>query len=86
MNDEAVRGMIAEHLAVDIDQLSDVALFGADLGADSLDLIQLTMLLEERLGIAIDDEESEHCSTVGEAVALVRRKLSAEARSARAAA
>ncbi len=86
MNDEAVRALIADHLAVEPEQVTDFALFGPDLGADSLDLVQLTMLLEERLGVSIDDHESEQCLTVGEALHLVRRKLSGAGGGDRAAA
>jgi len=86
MNDEAVRALIADHLAVEPEQVIDSALFGPDLGADSLDLVQLTMLLEERLGVSIDDDEGEQCLTVGEALHLVRRKLSVTVEAGRAAA
>jgi acyl carrier protein len=86
MNDQAIRALIADHLAVEVEQVSDHALFGPDLGADSLDLVQLTMLLEEQLGVSIDDDESERCLTVGEVLHLVRRKLPAPAADERAAA
>ena len=46
-----------------------------DLGADSLDVVELTMNLEEEFGIKIQDEESELITTVGEAIAYVDNKL-----------
>lgn len=77
MDEEMVRSLIAEQLAVQREAVTDTALFQHDLGADSLDLIELTMLLEERLGVEIGDDESEQCLTVAEALHLLRRKLSA---------
>ncbi len=74
MNEELARSLIAEHLAVPPELVTDGALFQRDLGADSLDLIELTMFLETQLGIEIGDEESEHCLTVGDALRLLRAK------------
>ena len=75
MNEDTIRNLIAEQLAVERERVVDGALFQHDLGADSLDLVELTMVLEERLGVDIGDEESEQCLTVGEALHLLRRKL-----------
>ena len=75
MNEVKVRMLIADHLAVPVDRVEDRAAFTA-LGADSLDLIELTMLLESELGIHISDDESELCTTVGDALAVIRAKYS----------
>ena len=77
--DEAlVRRLIAEHLGVALHQVTDEAHFQQDLGADSLDLIELTMLLETELGIEISDDESERCMTISHALACLRQKLPSE--------
>ncbi len=67
----AVRSAIADHLGVAVDQVVDKAEFRA-LGADSLDLIEITLLLEQQFDVQIPDDEAHRCTTVGEAVALVR--------------
>lgn len=72
MDELIVRRLIAEHLGVAPLQVIDNALFQHDLGADSLDLIELTMLLENELGIEIPDGSSELCLTVGEALHTLR--------------
>jgi acyl carrier protein len=69
------RLLIADHLAVPVGSVRDEAHLARDLGADSLDLVELSMRLEEALGILIADEESEACATVGDAMDLVERKL-----------
>ncbi len=68
----AVRSAIADHLGVPVDQVVDKAEFRA-LGADSLDLIEMTLLLEQQFDVQISDDEAHRCTTVGEAVALVRK-------------
>jgi acyl carrier protein len=72
MDETLVRSLIAEHLAVPPEQVTPGALFRQDLGADSLDMIQLAMLIETKLGIIVDDQEAESCLTVGDAVRLLR--------------
>lgn len=66
--------VIADHLAVGIQAVRDDAHFADDLGADSLDMIELSMRFEEALDISIDDHESEGCATVADALSLLRRK------------
>lgn len=51
------------------------ARFIEDLGADSLDVVEITMLLEERFDVTISDDEMEKCDTVGKAVELVQSKI-----------
>ena len=79
MRVEAARTLIAEHLAVDPSSVADDAIFAVDLGADSLDMVELAMRFEDELNIVIEDDESEACVTVGDALALLARKTSATA-------
>lgn len=79
MQSEAVRVLIADHLAVPLDAVREDAIFARDLGADSLDMIELTMRIEHELDISINDDEGEFCETVGQALNLVRRKVVARA-------
>ena len=75
MRIETAKTLIAEHLAIDVDLVQDEAAFKFDLGADSLDMVELAMRFEDELGILIDEDESEACVTVGDALALLSRKL-----------
>src|SRR5438270_4125043 len=59
MQPEAIRSLIANHLAVPMDAVRDSAGFATDLGADSLDMIELAMRFEEELDISIADDEGE---------------------------
>ncbi len=62
-------------LSVDAAKVTLEASFGDDLGADSLDLVELVMELEEVFDISVDESELEGIGTVGQAVELVRSKL-----------
>lgn len=75
MNETLLANLIAEHLAVRPEQVTPSASFRADLGADSLDMIQLAMLIETKLGIFVDDEDVEACATIGDAFHLLRRHM-----------
>lgn len=79
MQVEAARILIADHLAVALEQVRDDADFATDLGADSLDMIELAMRFEEALDISIGDDESESCETVRDALDLLSRKTIAKA-------
>ena len=63
--------IIVEQLGVDKEQVVDDAKFVEDLGADSLDTVELVMALEEEFGAEIPDEEAETLTTVGEAIAYI---------------
>jgi acyl carrier protein len=65
---ERVKSIIVEQLGVDEDEVSLDASFTDDLGADSLDIVELVMAFEEEFGIEIPDEEAEKISNVREAV------------------
>lgn len=71
--DEA-KAIIAEQLGVKIEEVSDSASFIDDLGADSLDTVELVMALEEKFGIEIPDEDAEKMTTVGEAIKYLEEK------------
>ena len=71
-----VRKIIADQLKVDLEEVKDDALFVEDLGADSLDTLELIMDLEDEFKIEIPDEEAEKISTVGEAIASIERVAS----------
>ena len=75
MHVEAARALIADHLAVGLGAVRDDAAFATDLGADSLDMIELAMRFEEEFEIRIDDEESESCETVRDALDLLESKV-----------
>jgi acyl carrier protein len=72
MSKEEIMGklkpVIAEQLGVDESEVTDSASFTEDLNADSLDLVELIMSLEEQFGLQISDEDAEKLTTVGEAV------------------
>ena len=67
-SEDRVKEIIAKELEVDIKQLSPEAKFIEDLGADSLDIVELVMALEEEFGIDIPDEDADKLKTVGDAM------------------
>jgi acyl carrier protein len=73
--DARVRKVLAEQLAVDESQVVPDARFAEDLNADSLDLVEAVLALEEEWNIEIPEEEMDGVKTVGQAVELVASKL-----------
>ena len=65
---ERVRGILVEQLGVDDGQVTEDASFQGDLDADSLDLVELIMELEDQFGLKISDEDAQKIETVGQAV------------------
>lgn len=68
---DKVKAVIVDQLNVDEADVVEDASFIDDLGADSLDIVELVMALEEEFGISIPDEEAENIKTVGDAVAFI---------------
>ena len=66
--DERVREIIINELGVEAEKVTDEASFVEDLGADSLDTVELVMAFEEEFGIDIPDEDAEQMRTVGDAI------------------
>ena len=70
--EDKVKKIIAEKLSVDLDEVVPEASFVDDLGADSLDLVELIMSMEEEFDVEIPDEEAEKLVTVGDAIEYTR--------------
>ena len=69
-----VKKMVADHLGIDESKVMDEANFIDDLGADSLDTVELVMAFEEEFGSEISDSEAEKILTVGDAVKFIESK------------
>lgn len=76
---QKVREITAEQLDVDIEEIKPESNFANDLGADSLDVVELVMALEEEFEIEISDEEAEKIATVEAAAKHIEEKTSATA-------
>ncbi len=70
-----VKSIIVEKLGVDENEVVESAGFTTDLGADSLDTVELIMDFEKEFNIAIADDQSEKIATVGDAIKFVEEKL-----------
>ena len=68
---ERIREVLAERLSVEETEITEEANFQEDLGADSLDLVEMIMELEDQFGIKIPDEDAQKIQTVGQAVEYV---------------
>ncbi len=71
---EKVKSIIVDQLGVDADEVTEGASFTDDLGADSLDIVELVMAFEEEFEIEIPDEDAEKIGKVSEAVAYIESK------------
>ncbi len=74
--DEKVKDIISEQLGVKKEEIKPESSFIDDLGADSLDTVEVVMALEEEFGIEIPDEDAEKITTVGDAVKYIEEKIS----------
>ena len=72
---DKVREIVVDELSVEAEQVSEEATFVDDLGADSLDVVELVMRLEEEFDIEIPDEDAEKITTVGEAVTYIKERV-----------
>ncbi len=73
---EKIKSIIAEQLGVKPEEVTPGASFVDDLGADSLDTVELIMALEEEFNIEIPDEDAEKMKTVGDAIKYIEEKAS----------
>ena len=69
---ERVKKIVVEHLGVDESKVTEGASFIDDLGADSLDTVELVMAFEEEFGIEIPDDAAEKIQTVGDAIGFIK--------------
>ena len=76
--EERVKQIIVEQLGVDEGEVTPTASFVDDLGADSLDTVELVMAFEEAFGIEIPDEDAEKIATVKDAVEYIQKHISAK--------
>ena len=74
-----IKSIVTEGLGVSEDQVTDDAQFSQDLGADSLDQVELVMALEEEFGAEIRDEDADSLNTVGDAIAYIEKRLADKA-------
>ena len=75
VDSQKVKSIIAEQLGVKAEEVTEDARFVEDLGADSLDTVELVMALEEEFGVEIPDEDAEKMTTVGAALKYIEEKL-----------
>ncbi|MFC1709171.1 acyl carrier protein [Candidatus Omnitrophota bacterium] len=72
---DKIKSIIAEQLGVKPEEVTPQASFIEDLGADSLDTVELVMALEEEFGVEIPDEDAEKMGTVGDAAKYIEEKV-----------
>ena len=73
-NFERIRNCIVRVLSVEEDKVTSDASFSDDLDADSLDLVELVMEIEEEFGVSVEEEELENITTVGAVVEMIKNK------------
>ncbi len=74
---ERVKNIVVDHLGVDAEKVNEKASFIDDLGADSLDTVELVMAFEEEFSIEIPDDAAENIQTVGDAVSFINTQKAA---------
>lgn len=72
---ERVKALVVEQLGVEEDEVTPEASFVDDLGADSLDIVELVMAFEEEFDLEIPDEDAEKIQTVGHAVEYIKQRI-----------
>ncbi len=73
--EEKIKNIILDQLQVEEDEITSEASFQEDFGADSLDIVELILAMEEEFKINIPDEEAEKIRTVGEAIAYIKNHI-----------
>ena len=71
---EKVKKIVADHLGIEVEKVTEESSFIDDLGADSLDTVELVMAFEEEFGSEISDSEAEKILTVGDAIKFIESK------------
>ena len=74
-----IKKIVVDNLGVAEDQVTDDAQFSQDLGADSLDQVELVMSLEEEFGAEIRDEDADSLNTVGDAINYIEKRIADKA-------
>ncbi len=74
-----IKKIVVENLGVSEEQVTDDASFSQDLGADSLDQVELVMSLEEEFGAEIRDEDADSLNTVGDAINYIEKRIADKA-------
>jgi acyl carrier protein len=77
-SEDRVKEIIAKELEVEVKQLTPEAKFIEDLGADSLDIVELVMALEEEFGMDIPDEDADKLKTVGDAMEYLKQHAASQ--------
>jgi acyl carrier protein len=75
--EDRIKGIIVEQLGVSGDEIVPEASFIDDLGADSLDIVELVMAMEEAFDVEIPDDDAEKIQTIGDAISYLKEKLAA---------
>ena len=73
---DKVKKIVADHLGIEVEKVTEQSSFIDDLGADSLDTVELVMAFEEEFGSEISDSEAEKILTVGDAIKFISSKSS----------
>jgi acyl carrier protein len=76
--EERIKEIIVEQLGVSADEAVNEASFIDDLGADSLDIVELVMAIEEEFGIEVPDEDAERMQSIGDVISYVQEKTSGD--------
>jgi acyl carrier protein len=72
-NEDDIKAIIADHLGVRIEEVTSEASLALDLGADSLDTVELVMAMEEKFGIEVSDDDASKIETVADAIKQIER-------------
>ena len=75
MNEQLIKEIIADVLQKDVDEITPEKSFTNDLGADSLDLVEIIMNIEDRFNIQVPDSEAENIQTVGDAFEKIKELI-----------